>query len=185
MDSAQQEGPSAPPKKKGRPSKRDKMRKAKEALASLERYVDRNTVALPEQYPHHVGPNEVATHANSTHLVLGQAPHATLNNYVDRKNELLATVYADSPDNADCTDGASQAHPSDALQRANDAVLLRLKQIDAMAAEQGLEVGGEGGEKTGLSRVERAVDELHRSSGIGASGGILNLLEGAGMESNS
>ena len=186
MDSAQQEGPSAPPKKKGRPSKRDKMRKAKEALASLERYVDRNTVALPEQYPHSVvGPDDVAAHANSTHLVLGQAPHATLNNYVDRKNELLAAVYDHSPDNADPTDGASRSHPRDALQRANDAVLLRLKQIDAMAAEQGLEVGGEGGEKTGLSRVERAVDELHRSSGIGASGGILNLLEGAGMESNS
>ena len=47
-----------------------------------------------------------------------------------------------------------------------------------MAAEKGLEVGGEGGEKTGLKRVERAVDELRQRNG---SSGILGLLEGAGL----
>ncbi|EJF66802.1 hypothetical protein DICSQDRAFT_95569 [Dichomitus squalens LYAD-421 SS1] len=184
-ESAQQEGPNAAPKKKGRPSKRDKARKVKEALASLERYIDRNAVALPGQHPPHVlGPDNIATHPHSTHVVFGQAPHATLNNYVDRRNELLAAVHAYSLDSADTTD-ASRSRTKDALQRANEAVLLRLKQIDAMAAEQGLEVGGEGGEKTGLSRVERAVDELRQSSGVGASGGILSLLEGAGMDSNN
>ncbi len=51
-----------------------------------------------------------------------------------------------------------------------------------MAAEKGLEVGGEGGEKTGLARVEKAVEELRQGTGVGASGGILGLLEGAGMD---
>ncbi|KAI0041790.1 hypothetical protein FA95DRAFT_1682978 [Auriscalpium vulgare] len=67
---------------------------------------------------------------------------------------------------------------SGALERANAAVLARLKKIDAMAAEKGMEVGSEGGEKTGLGRVERAVGEL---GGGARKGGILGLLEGAGM----
>ena len=65
------------------------------------------------------------------------------------------------------------------MMRANDAVLARLRKIDEMAAEQGLEVGGEGGEMTGLARVERAVRE-HRE-GL-SRGGILNLLDGAGVD---
>lgn len=36
-------------------------------------------------------------------------------------------------------------------------VLKRLQKVDAKAAEHGLEVGGVGGEITGLARVERAV----------------------------
>ena len=47
------------------------------------------------------------------------------------------------------------------------------QRVNARAAERGLEVGGEGGAITGLSRVENAVLE-------GAKGGILGLLEGAG-----
>jgi hypothetical protein len=62
-----------------------------------------------------------------------------------------------------------------ALERANFAVLGRLKRIDAMAAEKGLEVGGEGGESTGLGRVERAVGELAQGKP-----GMLGLTEGAG-----
>jgi hypothetical protein len=64
----------------------------------------------------------------------------------------------------------------DALEHANLAVLARLKKIDEMAAEKGMEVGGEGGELTGLGRVERAVRELRS----GGKGGILGLSEGAG-----
>jgi hypothetical protein len=65
------------------------------------------------------------------------------------------------------------------LERANYAVLSRLKKIDEMAAEKGLEVGGEGGDRTGLERVERAVAELEEGSR--QKGGILNLLEGGGI----
>ncbi|KAI0655191.1 hypothetical protein C8Q70DRAFT_924341 [Cubamyces menziesii] len=162
---------SSAPKKKGRPSKRDKIRKAKEALASLERYVDKNYVNIPEGPPAF----DVAAGAGATragHALFGQAPVGPLENYLAHKNELLAAVYSDAPDGPQ----------TDALRRSNEAVLARLKQIDEMAAQKGLEVGGEGGEKTGLARVEKAVEELRQASGIGASGGILRLLDGAGMD---
>ncbi|KAI0698412.1 hypothetical protein C8T65DRAFT_710162 [Cerioporus squamosus] len=175
-DAADEEGATSqrkPKKKKGRPSKRDKARKAKDALTSLEKYMDKNTVYLiDETSPLQLGPG---TEPESAHVVLGQAPHTSLGNYLARKNDLLGAV---------SSDGAGVAGSSDvmqrqaALQRANEAVLERLRQIDAMAAEKGLEVGGEGGEKTGLKRVERAVDELRQSNG---SSGILGLLEGAGL----
>lgn len=176
-----QVGSGAPSKKKGRPSKRDKIRKTKEALASLEKFVDKNIVinsmrppASPEQSD--------STPPGVTHVVFGQAPHASLSTYEARKDDLLAAVYADASGTPASTGPLSG---QTALLRANEAVLLRLKQIDAMAAEQGLEVGGEGGEQTGLERVERAVDELRRSSGLGACGGILGLLEGAGIDQSN
>ncbi|CDO75474.1 hypothetical protein BN946_scf184935.g10 [Trametes cinnabarina] len=165
------------PKKKGRPSKRDKVRKAKEALASLERYIDRSYVALPEQpallqmEPDH--PTADSWPFHTAHTLFAQAPTGSLENYFARKTELLAAIHSAAP-------GGSQEEA--ALRRANEAVLARLKQIDEMAAEKGLEVGGEGGDKTGLARVEKAVEELRRSVGLGASGGILGLLEGAGID---
>ncbi|KAI0825019.1 hypothetical protein BC628DRAFT_1419396 [Trametes gibbosa] len=173
--SYQDPGTSAPPKKKGRPSKRDKIRKAKEALLSLERYVDRTYVALPVNpaEPHMTwnptAPGPVPVHTG--HTLFAQAPAGSLVNYASHKNDLLATIQAEPPD------GSQQA----GLRRANEAVLERLKRIDEMAAENGLEVGGEGGEKTGLARVEKAVNELREMVGVGATGGILRLLEGAGM----
>ncbi|KAH9944285.1 uncharacterized protein BXZ73DRAFT_39872 [Epithele typhae] len=162
---------SAPPpaKKKGRPSKRDRIRKAKDALTSLQKYMDKNTVALPSELGAVAGPE-----AEVAHVVFGQAPHASLANYGARKDDLLAAIHQET---ADC---GSQA----ALRKANEGLLVRLKQIDAMAAEQGLEVGGEGEDQTGLERVEKAVKELQRS-GAGANGGILNLLEGAGMDTST
>ncbi|KAI0639515.1 hypothetical protein C8Q77DRAFT_1081655 [Trametes polyzona] len=172
----QEQGAAAPPKKKGRPSKRDKIRKAREALTSLEKYVDRTYVALPEN-PSQPQPYLDPTGQNiqpvqTGHSLFAQAPLGSLGNYVARKNELLSTLLSDAPDG-----------PQDAaLRRANEAVLARLKQIDEMAAEKGLEVGGEGGDKTGLARVEKAVDELRKGEGVGAVGGILSLLDGAGME---
>ncbi|KAI0375113.1 hypothetical protein BV20DRAFT_985413 [Pilatotrama ljubarskyi] len=172
---SQEAGASAPPKKKGRPSKRDKIRKAKEALASLERYVDRNYVALPEEPSLlHMTSGAALTYtepARTGHALFAQAPAGSLTNYSARKHDLLLNLHSEPPD------GPQTA----ALRRANEAVLARLKQIDEMAAEQGLEVGGEGGDKTGLARVEKAVEELRQVDGPGASGGILGLLEGAGL----
>lgn len=167
---------SAPSKKKGRPSKRDKIRKAKEALTSLEKYVDKNTVLRTPL-------SSDGTQPEVAHAIFGQAPHVSLANYGAQKDDLLATIHTDVPVGAEPTDPSLPSSQA-ALLRANEAVLQRLKQIDAMAAEQGLEVGGEGGEQTGLERVERAVDELRRSSGAGAGAGILALLEGAGMDAN-
>ena len=164
---------SAPAKKKGRPSKRDKIRKAKEALVSLEKYINKN--AVPRAAPLLALDDEVTSPPEMAHVVFGQAPHTSLANYGRRKDDLLDAIQSTD------SSGSSRA----ALQRANESVLARLKQIDAMAAEQGLEVGGEGGDQTGLERVQRAVDELQHSSGAGAGGGILGLLEGAGMEAGT
>ncbi|OJT10017.1 hypothetical protein TRAPUB_13506 [Trametes pubescens] len=173
---SQEAGASSVPKKKGRPSKRDKIRKAKEALHSLDRYVDRTYLAL-HQDPYQLRmsadpPASGAGPVQAGHMLFAQAPAGSLGHYSAHKHELLGALYAGAPD------GPEQA----ALRRVNDSILARLKQIDEMAAEKGLEVGGEGGEKTGLARVEKAVEELRQGTGVGASGGILGLLEGAGMD---
>lgn len=56
------------------------------------------------------------------------------------------------------------------LKRADAHVLKRLQQADARAAESGLEVGGAGGEYTGLARVERAALEEARGGILGLTG---------------
>lgn len=68
------------------------------------------------------------------------------------------------------------------LRRANETVVRRMRKIDEEAAARGLEVGGEGGERTGLSRVEKAMGELGEAESRGERGGLLCLLEGAGLE---
>lgn len=159
-------GPSTkpPPKKKGRPSKRDKAKKAKDALAVLDKWLEKNTFTYP--VPPTADPEE-AQIPKKTHALIANPPVTTHSNYAVQKTALLEQLT--SP----CT--ADVGIP--ALARANEAVLARLKRIDEMAAEQGLEVGGEGGDMTGLVRVEKAVEELRNGK---SKGGILNLLEGAG-----
>jgi len=169
--------PKKPPKKKGRPTKREKLKKAKDALATLEKYMAKNAItlppdALPESWP------SAATSSSSdalqiTHTMAAHPPITTLNKYREQKGRLL--------DYLSVSDGQS-APGRQTLERVNHAVLARLRKIDELAAEQGLEVGGEGGEKTGLMRVERAVQELY-DDGSGRRGGILGLLEGGGADS--
>jgi hypothetical protein len=77
--------------------------------------------------------------------VLSQAPTVSRANYGAQKMRVLGVLL-------EREDGRGV----EALERANLAVLGRLKEIDAMAAERGMEVGSEGGELTGLGRVERA-----------------------------
>lgn len=79
-----------------------------------------------------------------------------------------------SSEPADATD--TWKSTSEPLARANAQVLARLKYIDAMAAERGLEVGGAGGDRTALARVERAAN-----SSVIDGKGILGLLEGSGL----
>ncbi|OCH96050.1 hypothetical protein OBBRIDRAFT_787501 [Obba rivulosa] len=170
------------PKKKGRPSKREKMRKAKDAVVTLSKYLDRCVTPAPlhpvpstsGSIPYGSGSSTPAFEQPPVlHSLMKNPPTTSRTNYQALKGQLLDTLYADSQ-----LGGAGQA----ALARANDAVLGRLKLIDSMAAERGLEVGGEGGEKTGLTRVEQAVKEL--SEGV-QRGGILTLMEGAGMNEHA
>ena len=202
-------------KKKGRPSKRDKARKAKDAVAALDRWLEKNTYTYPDASS--APESSVATVTSTaplktTHTLISHPPTGSRAIYSMEKTRLLHSIDPPNgnsftvPNNGNvasgaCTDGSRQPVLSvnlvdpvkrqliadshgplerKALERANEVMLARLKRIDEMAAERGLEVGGEGGDKTGLSRVERAVQEL-KDGKIGSRGGILSLLEGAGL----
>ena len=172
---------SSVPKKKGRPTKRERTKKAKDAVASLDKWLDKNTYTYLSAEDV-AGPSSVPVVTKTTHTLISHPPTASRAIYTMQKSELLGALeQLPRPTFAAPTiDPALEPPPGqEVLMRANDAVLARLRRIDEMAAEQGLEVGGEGGEMTGLARVERAVRE-HRE-GV-SRGGILNLLDGAGVE---
>jgi hypothetical protein len=153
--------PTRVPKKKGRPSKRDIAKKAKDAIAGLDRWLDRTESVSQVAGGGGTGPSRARGHASLSH-----APAVSRTNYRAQKTRVLDVLLE-----------KQGGEGEEALERANVAVLTRLKKIDATAAEQGMEVGGEGGELTGLRRVERAVGELRTGSN---KGGILGLSEGAG-----
>ncbi|PCH33735.1 hypothetical protein WOLCODRAFT_94076 [Wolfiporia cocos MD-104 SS10] len=188
--SAQDNG-GRPAKKKGRPTKREKVKKAKDALNALEKYLDKNTTTVLPERPNDTGLTEDGGPADPpqvTHSLIAQPPNTTRRFYRTHKAEVM-----DILDNcADATPSGSSAQATDgdqaavsigqwALRRGNEAVLARLKHIDALAAEKGLEVGSEGGEKTGLARVERAVRDMYSGNPQTPRGGILGLLDGAGL----
>jgi hypothetical protein len=152
--------PTKVPKKKGRPSKRDMAKRAKDAVAGLDRWLDRTESTSWVAGGIGTGPSRARSQA-----LLSHPPAVSRTNYWTQKTRVLDALLENEG-----SDGV------EALERANVAVLARLKKIDAMAAEKGMEVGGEGGELTGLGRVERAVGEL----GTGCKGGILGLSDGAG-----
>ncbi|KAF7970534.1 hypothetical protein HWV62_23791 [Athelia sp. TMB] len=160
--------PDAPvKKKKGRPTKRDKKKKAILALQQVDKWLEKNSVTIQP-------PEGSADLPVTAHVLMSNPPAATLDKYRVQKTLLLEAITADS--GADCVP-AQQA-----LERANNSVLARLRKLDEMAAEKGLEVGGEGGDRTGLERVERAVAELRTDEGgVAPKGGILGLLEGGGL----
>jgi hypothetical protein len=145
------------PKKKGRPSKRDIAKRAKEAVAGLDRWLERTDSVGQVARGGGAGPSRARGQA-----LLSHAPTASRANYGVQKARVLGALLE------------REGNGVEALERANLEVLGRLKKIDAMAAERGMEVGGEGGELTGLGRVERAAGEL-------AKGGILGLSQGAGV----
>ncbi len=151
-----------PPKKKGRPSKRDMAKRTKDAVAGLGRWLER-TEPVGRAAGGGAGPSRARGQALRPQE---HAPTVSRANYQAQKERVLSALL----------EGES-GEGVQVLERANLAVLGRLKRIDAMAAEKGMEVGGEGGESTGLGRVERAVAELAQGKP-----GILGLTEGAGAE---
>jgi hypothetical protein len=158
------------PKKKGRPSKHDKVKKSRDAAIALDKWLDKT--AYTYQPPQAI--NDVAPQAITTHILLSHPPSTTRNNYRAKKSELLEKI---EPDYPYVTEGKGRA----ALEQANRGVVSRLRKIDEEAAAKGMEIGGEGGERTGLRRVERAADELGKHGSVGGRGGLLGLLEGAGI----
>ncbi|KAI0695136.1 hypothetical protein BC835DRAFT_1415020 [Cytidiella melzeri] len=203
------------PKKKGRPGKRDRAKKSREALVQLDRWLDKSTYAFPDPpaagdgtfFPVAIAGEGGGKGKRTTHTLISHPPTTSLMMYEMQKMEYFQAVdegtsarnmtpdtdinstdtpvgqtHASGVDSEACNPELEREKEKEALRRANEAMLARLKKIDEMAAEQGLEVGGEGGEMTGLERVERAVKELRKGSGSGRQGGILNLVEGAGVE---
>lgn len=153
-------------KKVGRPSKREKKKRVNDSIASLKEWLGqtKHTYELP------TGP-ELRSEGDgviTTHLLLSQRPVTTRTNYRGYKWLLLENMTSDV--------GLAT------LRRANETVVRRMRKIDEEAAARGLEVGGEGGERTGLSRVEKAMGELGEAESRGERGGLLCLLEGAGLE---
>ncbi|KAI0286905.1 hypothetical protein BGY98DRAFT_942666 [Russula aff. rugulosa BPL654] len=131
-------------KKKGRPSKRDIAKRAKEAVAGLDRWLERTNWVGQVASGDGAGPSRAHGQA-----LLSHAPIASRANYGVQKARVLGALLE-----------REEGNGVEVLERANMEVLGRLKKIDAMAAERGMEVGGEGGELTGLGRVERAAAEL-------------------------
>ena len=145
-------------KKKGRPSKREMAKRAKEAMAGLDRWLERTDSVGQVAGGGGAGPSRARGQA-----LLSHAPTVSRTNYGAQKTRVLGALLE-----------REEGRGVEALERANLAVLGRLKKIDAMAAERGMEVGGEGGELTGLGRVDRAARESGK-------GGILGLSQGAGL----
>lgn len=144
-------------KRRGRLSKREKKKKAKDSLVSLSKWLDRT------RQTHEVGAGSETSGAVTRHVLLSQRPVSTRSNYRRCKSELWAEL------------GKAGAGGSVALRRASDAVVRRMRKMDEVAAAEGLEVGGEGGDRTGLGRVERA------AAANETGGGLLSLLEGGGL----
>ena len=158
-------------KKAGRRSKAEKVQKMKNTASVLADWLD-GTSAAVDAIPGLADPagaagifrseagEMVTTEENSegtTHNLLLQRPMASLVAY--RAKKAAATTLLQSKGRHDIVD------------RAGRRVLQRLKEIDASAAERGLEIGTEGGEFSALSRVENAVESKD----------VLRLLEGSGL----
>jgi len=125
-------------RKRGRPSRRDRQKRANQAAAALETWLRQGQGYPPSDTSelHTDDLDQVAVPASSSRDA-----------YLNQKRVMLDVLAGDESGR-------------EVLKAANEAVLRRLREIDEMAASQGLEVGGEGGEKTGLTRIEKVVGEM-------------------------
>jgi hypothetical protein len=141
------------PKKRGRPTRRDKAKKARVALDSLDKWLDKAPPILPITSGH-------GSRTSTTN---------TLEQYQVQKSLMLNAVYT-SPDTSD---------ERSAVERANRFVLDRLKAAEELVSADVFATSTEGNLNAGLTRVERAVGAFDAHAD--RRGGILSLLEGAGI----
>lgn len=181
-------------RKVGRKTNRERALMAKEKLDTLSKWLDKTAFVYPPEEPPPgatVPREEGEQEPSSTHVLITNAPTGSRNTYRTSKFLLLDVLNPVGP-TAQPALGDVKAEAElrtredgwQALIRANAAVLARLRRIDELAAQKGLEVGGAGGDRTGLERVERAVREMGRVGFAGRRGGVLGLLEGGGMQLN-
>lgn len=137
---------SATARKRGRPSRRDKQKRANQATVVLDTWLGRRHACdSPELH-------------GGNHDQASKTIPPSRDAYLVQKRVMLEAL-------------AREESGGEVVRAANEAVLRRLREIDEMAASQGLEVGGEGGEKTGLTRVEKVVSEME-----GGGCGILGIV---------
>ncbi|KAF8078776.1 hypothetical protein FPV67DRAFT_1663466 [Lyophyllum atratum] len=149
------------PKKKGRPTKRDKAKKARLALDHLDRWLGHIPGPLPT-----LSPPVECTPALDHPLAL------TLQRYQAEKQQILSSVEA-QPETTTLS-----LHAGMAVEKANQFVLERLKAAEGLFSVDAL--SAQGHEPAGVARVERAVKEFGDAKALGRKGGTLSLLEGAG-----
>jgi hypothetical protein len=167
-------------KKLGRPSNREKSRRARENVEALNRWLEGTANNPSGSTPLNAGPftpDDLLHPAGATSVPI-RPPTGTANRYREVKVALLDAILPEGEEDHEGLTGR------DAVMTANQRVLERLRRIDALAAEKGLEVGGAGGTRTGLARVERAMEELRMSARAGSRAGVLSLSEGAGLSTS-
>ncbi|KZV76983.1 hypothetical protein PENSPDRAFT_679651 [Peniophora sp. CONT] len=142
---------SAAQKRPGRPTKKDEARKARAAMTELGRWIDKTN------------PPEGAD-ANTSAAMAGH-PNDARQEYLQQKQTVIDELL-------------SSEEGREALARAQNGTLGRLRLINEQAEKRGKEVGADGPRGT-MMRLERAVRDMGTP---GREGGMLSLLEGAGME---
>ncbi|KAE9408266.1 hypothetical protein BT96DRAFT_873973 [Gymnopus androsaceus JB14] len=142
-------------KKAGRPSKRDKAKKAKAALDGIDKWMHKTTVPVEG--------GSTAGASATTHYLLTQPPTQSLTEYkADKKIALEAIGFP------------SEGHS--VVDQVNSEVLERLRQLEETEGPR-LNTGGSTS-FSGKERAERAVKEMKEKGGLG----LLGLLEGSGLD---
>ncbi|TFK36865.1 hypothetical protein BDQ12DRAFT_608927 [Crucibulum laeve] len=146
------------PKKKGRPTKRDKAQKAKAALDGLDRWLEKTSCTTdgPREF------NGMSFSAPMTHSLVKQAPAMAVVEYQVQKSQLLEYL--------DPADGRPSSGRT-ALKNASEQVVGRLKEAEELMPANETEAGAASSAVAGMQRIERVRGER---------GGVLSLLEGGG-----
>jgi hypothetical protein len=147
-------------KRKGRPTRLDKVKKAKVVLYNLERWLeDTSCSQLPPALTQDLASEENRTAKNEVETTLGH--------YQNLKSYLLNGINFR-------TQSGELSERYTAVQRANEFVLDRLKATQELLASDGVLLSNN---LNTVARVEHAVKDFIEGEGQG--GGILSLLEGA------
>jgi hypothetical protein len=159
-DGSNRLGPEAP-KKKGRPTKREKVKRAKDALGDLNQWLEKEAPPGTSK----------STIANEP-ILTSHPPKTTFLQYQSQKSHLLNSIVPSHPDDAPATNVA--------LEQANRYVLERLVKMDKEIVDKSLAVTRDEGYRMGIERVERAIREMDDPI-VSCRGGVLGLLDGAGI----
>lgn len=145
-------------KKVGRPTKRDKAKKAKAALDGVDKWMHKTTVPAPG-----VEEGDPAGASATTHYLLTQPPTQTLTEYQAQKKIALDAIGFPS-------DGHS------VVEQVSYEVLARLRQLQET---EGSKLDTDATTSfSGKERAERAVKEMKEKGGLG----LFGLLEGNGID---